>query len=64
MILALAVLVGVVAVIGCEMDMGVIALVVVVLTALFVMARADRRDGEAIENAIEWWSKNGKGHNE
>ena len=63
MILALAVLLGCVVIAVCG-DLSVTVLVCVAVGVLFLMARADRRDSKAVENMLDWWAKDGKGHNE
>ena len=45
--------------IGNDMDAGVCLVVAVILIVLFLMARADRRDSEAVENMLDWWAKDG-----
>ena len=64
MILAIAVFLGVVAIIGCEMDMSVVLLVVIAVAVVGVMMSSGRRDNQAVENMLNWWAKDGKGHNE
>lgn len=60
MIRALAVLCGCAVIAGSGMDAGVTVLVCVAVGVLFMMARADRRDSEAVGNMLDWWAKNGR----
>lgn len=58
MIRALAIMCGCVVIVVCG-DLSVTVLVCAAVVVLFLMARADRRDSEAVENMLDWWAKGG-----